>query len=319
MASREAEARFAARDAASLAGLNIEAVAEADKVDAMSRIISDLGTPILQAKYVFARLVRQLQNADLTINFVAYKFFNRKPSGEKYVSQFEGGNTWGDPTYMQTRDDAEEAMFDYSASRAAPNVPGAQAVQQRVQQVGQRGSAEFEGAIRPKYAALNYANLKYGSAGQWGKSYMILKEYIKHGATYVHTDSFDCAGSARQRQQLAGQVANFINMQKLIANMPAAMLRALNQASQGHDFGLATQVPGLGSTAYVEAHCHSDIRFERDIATMVINRDEMAECEQRTRTLREKDPKRWRVITSKKLKATFEKFATTYGIDIDYN
>lgn len=312
-------ARMGARDAASLKAAGIEATSDQDKIDAMSRIIGDLNVPIMNARLAYQRLINQLQLADLTINFFAYKFFNKKPAGEKYVSQFEGGNTWGNPTYMQMRDEAEEAMFDYGAS--GPALPGANfgAVQQRVKTLGERSSTEFEGALRPKYAALNYASLTYGSAAQWGKSYVILKEYVKQGATYVHTDSFDCAGSARQRATLRGQVANYFNMQRLIVNMPLPMLTALDQASRGQSFGQATQPPGVGNTAYVEAHCHSDLRFDRDLAALVINQDEVDDCEAQTRKLHGDDAKRWKIVKPKGLKKRFEKFAETYGIDLRYS
>ncbi|HEX6537079.1 MAG TPA: DUF3626 domain-containing protein [Gemmatimonadaceae bacterium] len=313
----EALSRLAARDAASLAAMGIDATSDADKIAAMSRIISDLHTPIMQARFVYARLIKHLQQSELTINFKAFKFFNKKPENEKYVSQFEGGNTWGDPTYMDMRDQTEEALFDYSGTRAVTSK--AAPVQQRVQQLGQRGGTDFEGAVRPKYAALNYARLKYGSAAQWGKSYMVLKEYVKHGATYVHTDSFDLAGSARQRALLTGQVANFLHMQRLIVNMSPSMLTALDSASRGVSFGEAVQPPGIGDTCYVEAHVHSEIRFERDIQKLVINQGEVDDCETQTQKLHTNDKKRWKVLTSKKLIERFEKFAEKYRIAVEFS
>lgn len=313
----DARARLAGRDAASLAAMGIDASSDADKVAAMSRLIAELHVPIMQVRFAYNRMITHLQRSELTINFYAYKFFNRKPSGAKYVSQFEGGNTWGDPTYMDMRDQTEEAMFDYSGTRA-PGGTSAAAVQQRVKDLGTRGGAEFEGAVRPKYAALNYARLKYGSAAQWGKSYMVLKEYVKHGATYVHTDSFDLAGSARQRALLSGQVANFVHLQRLLVNMPPAMLAALDSASRGGNFGEAVQPPGIGDTCYVEAHVHSEVRFERDIQKVVINQAEVDDCEAQTRKLHTKDKARWKVLDPKKLLSRFEQFATKYGIAVEY-
>jgi hypothetical protein len=307
--------RMAARDAASLLGIGIEASADRDMVDAMKRIIRDLNVHTEKVKYVYPLLLKHLRDSELNINFFAYKFFNKKPEGEKYVSQFEGGNTWGDPTYMTMRDEAEEAMFDYSATRATLTQKEA-LVQQRLKVVGKRDEDAFEGVVRPKYAALNYARLKYGAAGQWGKSYMVLKEYVKTGATYVHTDTFDISGSARQRATLAGQVANFLHMQRLI--MPTEMLKALDEASRGVSYGEQTQPRGLGDTCYIEAHVHSDVQFKRDIQKMVINQDEVDNSEQETQKLYAKDQQRWKVISSKKLKARLEKFAHTYGITLAY-
>jgi hypothetical protein len=309
--------RLGASDTVGLAAMGVGATADADQVAAMSRIIRDLNVPIMRAKYVYADLLRQMQNAPLTINFEAYKFFNKKPDGDRYVSQFEGGNTWGDPNYMTSRDEAEEAMFDYSATKAKVGAAPL-AVQQRVKDVGARSEPEFTGAIRPKYSALNYAGLKYGSAAQWGKSHMVLKEHLKHNATFIHTDSFDVAGSARQRAMLAGQLATFLNMQRLLVNMGLPMLQALEKATKGIKFGDAVQPPGVGTTAYIEAHMHAEVRFDRDLAKLVICQDELDQADVKTQVLHNKDKKRWKAITPKKLKATLEKFTSTYGIGLEY-
>ncbi len=308
-------ARLAARDAASLKGMGIESTADDDKIAAMSRIIGDLDIPITQARFVYDRLIRQLREADLTINLQAYKFFNSEPKGQGYVSQFAGGNTWGDGGYIAMRDEAEEAMFDYSgaSTSTAPS-----AVRDRVTSLGKRSSTEFQGAMRPKYAALNFANLTYGSAPQWGKSYVVLKTVLKHNATFVHTDSFDMAGSATQRAALSTKVANFLNMQKLIVNMSPSMLDALYKVTNGHDFGTITTLPGLGSTAYVEAHVHSGVNFNRDIARLVISRTELSSTKTKTLALHAKDRKRWKVRTPEKLTNIFEKFCRKNGIKLEY-
>jgi hypothetical protein len=314
----DTRARFAAQEAASLADMQINASADSDMSAAEARLVRDLNTLKSSAAVVCSVLLKHLQESELTINFEAFKFFNKKPENEKYVSQFEGGNTWGDPTYMQMRDEAEEAMFDYSGTVQATS-PEAAAAKTRVKKLGERNRLEFEGAVRPKYAALNYARLKYGSAAQWGKSYMVLKPYVQHNATYVHTDSFDISGSTRQRAMLAGQLANFHQMQRLLVNMALSMLKALESASRGVRFGEATQPPDVGDTAYIEAHVHSEIRFDRDIQKLVINQDEVNKCLAATTKLNTEDKKRWKVISSKKLKERFEKFANTYGIELAYS
>ena len=107
-------------------------------------------------------------------------------------------------------------------------------------------------------------------------------------------------------------------MHRLVVNMPLAMLKALNQARQGHQFGDVSQVPGLGSTAYVEAHIHSGVEFNRDIEKVVISRAELADSETRTRTLHSQDSKRWKVRSSRKLTSIFEKFCRKNGIKLEY-
>jgi hypothetical protein len=147
---------------------------------------------------------------------------------------------------------------------------------------------------------------------------MILKEYIKHNATFIHTDSFDVSASARQRAVLRGQLANFLHMQRLIVNMADPMLKALFNASRGVSLGEATQPPGLGDTAYIEAHCHAEIQFERDIQTMVICQDEADESDAKTTKLHSDAPDRYKVVSTKKLKERMQKFADKYGIELRY-
>ena len=61
-------ARMAASDTASLAAMGIDASADADKIAAIRRIIADLNVPIMRAKFVYADMMRQMAQADLTIN-----------------------------------------------------------------------------------------------------------------------------------------------------------------------------------------------------------------------------------------------------------
>jgi hypothetical protein len=308
-------ARLGARDAASLVDMAAEASASADRERALLRLVGDLGVPIVQARFVLKRLTEHLQSSDLTINFVAYKFFNRRPHGSGYVSQFEGGSKWGDQSYITARDEVEEAMFDYSGAKAKPDNVHAE-VLRRVFQFGKKSELTFEPSIRPKYAALNYARLLYGSAGQWGKSHMVLKEHVKHNATYVHSDSFDEAGSAKQRAALGDKIASFLNTDRLIANMPKTMLQALHDAQTGTSLGTALQVPGLGKTSYIEAHIHGGLLFDRDIAKIVISTHELTNAETELKSVVLKN-KSFKVVSSKTLRETFEKFARKYGIVVE--
>ena len=306
--------RLALRETGSVAGPALGTTDATDREAAIRRIIADLSAPILSAKYVLARLTKHLQDSDLTINFIAYKFFNSAPKGVGYVSQFAGGNKWGDGSYITMRDEAEEAMFDYSGAKPKPSSVPKQ-VLDRIKQFGKLSEPTFEPSMRPKYAALNYARLDYGSAGQWGESHMVLKEHVKHIATYVHTDSFDEAGSAGQRAALPGKVANYINMDRLIANMPLNMLKALDGASNGKRLGNVKQVPGLGGTSYIEAHVHGEIRFDRDIAKIVLSNNEIAQAQAKTLTLKQQN-KPFKVRTAQELEKIFTKFAQMHGIAI---
>jgi len=160
--------------------------------------------------------------------------------------------------------------------------------------------------MRPKYAALNHARLDHGSAGQWGKSFMVLKEHVKQTATCLHTESFDEAGSAPQVRHAGGQGRH------VHQHGPADCQHA---AEQGIRHPGQTQVPGLGSTSYIEAHVHGEIRFDRAIARIVLSNTEIAEARIKTAVL-EQQGKPFRTITSDKLTSIFTKFSAKYGIPV---
>jgi len=318
---KEVLARLTARDAATLSAMGISAAADADKIKAMSRLISDFNIPLLQVGKVYNSLITHLQGADLTINFVAYKFFNSAPQGQGYVSQFEGGNQWGGGTYITTRDEVEEGMFDYSKNKpvvtpshtkiSTPSIPVQ--VLQRVMGMGKYASPNFEPSVRPKYAALNYAKLRYGSAGQWGKSYIVLKEYVKHNCSFIHTDSFD---EWKDRATIGGQVASFLDMHRLIVSMTPKMLASLYEvAINNKTYGTDVKVPGMSDTQYIEAHLHGEIRFDRDVAKLVINSTEVQESLIKTQTL-VNNGKPFKERTPEKIQKIFRQFANKYGITL---
>jgi Protein of unknown function (DUF3626) len=318
---KEVMARLAARDAATLSAMGISGTADADKITAMSRLIGELNIPIMQVGQVYKNLLAHLQGADLTINFCAYKFFNSAPQGAGYVSQFEGGNKWGGGTYITTRDEVEEGMFDYGKNKPVVTPPHTKTqtasipvqVLQRITNLGKLSSPEFEPSVRPKYAALNYAKLRYGAAGQWGKSYIVLKEYVKHNCSFIHTDSFD---EWNNRAKISGQVASFIDMHRLIVNMPANMLTSLYEvAINNKTYGMDVKVPGMGDTQYIEAHLHGEIRFDRDVAKIVINQTEVQESLVKTQNL-VNSGKPFKERTPEKIQKIFRKFANKNGIQL---
>lgn len=308
--SHQALARLAGRDTASLVALGVAGTATSDKDKVLYRLRTEMICQDPEAEYNW--LIRHLQSSDLTINFRAYKFFAKKPKGVGYVNQFEGANQWGGDTYVAVRDGAEQAMFNYNGANARPaSVPAA--VANRAQMLGNLDNLEFEPAVRPKYAGLNYAGLKYGASANWGKSFMVLKEYVKHNATYVHTDSFDVGGNARQLAALAGQVATFARMDRLLVNMVPNMFKALVRAAHGVSYGADKYAPGLGKTCYIEAQVHGEILFERDIAKIVISMDELTNAKAKAEKAGLKP------VSPDKLRDTYTKFSKKYGIPVILN
>ncbi|MEN0052782.1 MAG: DUF3626 domain-containing protein [Mucilaginibacter sp.] len=308
---QEVLARLAASETASLSSTNINATDFSDELAAMNRIHQVLGVPITQTDRVCQNMIRRIREADLTFNFTAYKFFNRMPSGKGLYNKFSESGV--NQAYIAMRDEAEEKMFDYSNKGMRS---GMQNMVNRISNLGSYSGGNnitFEPMSRPKYAALNYAGLRHGAAGQWGKSYAVLKENLKHNCTFIHSDSFDFG----TRANTAGMLANYHNPYRLIVNMSENMLRALSIAVNGANFGADLQPSGVGQTTYIEAHVHAGIMFNRDIKKLCISNLEVSEAETKTRELSANDNS-LRVINSRKLRDIFSKFAQKFGIPIEY-
>jgi hypothetical protein len=112
-------------------------------------------------------------------------------------------------------------------------------------------------------------------------------------------------------------VANFFEMHRLFINMPESMLKALyDVAINNKSFGSDLNAPGLGNTSYIEAHLHGDIRFDRDIAKIVVNQTEVQESLAKTQaSVKRNEP--FKVRTPEEIRSTFRKFANKYGIAIE--
>jgi len=232
--------------------------------------------------------MNQLEHADLTINFFAYKFFNKKPKVEKYVSQFEGGDTWGSPVYMTSRDEAE-AMFDYSGANPRPGADNAiTTAQSRVTQLGARAVGRPVGLV------------VHDPQG------------IHQTQRHIHTHRFvRCVSQCEAARRPA----------RPVGELPA--YAAAHREHGGPDAESPLQrfprgKPGRGHTASGAGRHDAEIQFERDIQTMVICQDEADESDAKTTKLHSDAPDRYKVVSTKKLKERMQKFADKYGIELRY-
>jgi hypothetical protein len=86
----------------------------------------------------------------------------------------------------------------------------------------------------------------------------------------VHTDSFDINSSRSTPQSVQAQVATYHNMTRLICNMAPIMFDILVEAASGQ-LGPGQTHAALkdryhfGDTLYIEAQCHAEIIFSRDV------------------------------------------------------
>jgi len=259
--------------------------------------------PIEHARRFFeTRMLGILKEARLTINFNADTWFGNGKEPARVLNMFDRSHK---PSHnpdvvgaRSLRNKVEMEFADYAArARKAPRVREAQGARQlvarygatRIDDTGLPTSPDFRSAVRPRYGALDFAYCQGGGAGghRYGRSFLVLKEHIKHASTYIYTDSFKVNNDlALRRNEYGGKlhtlhdaVATYFHLEKVLLYCTARMLTqiyayASGERPRGSRFCLPPDTTGYMVT-YIEFHALTDIRFDRDIAAMVISRSEI--------------------------------------------
>lgn len=241
-------ARLASTDAASGKNEEIKGSAAADNTAAITRLRNTYNISEDAAKRLKTLIVGHLQESDLTVNFRVSKLFQSKLKGGLLNIYQTGTDQQG---YMQSRNRAEDTLFNYANNAI-----------DRLRQFGRNDNSnvDFVPSMRPKYGALNYTNNRKGSASLYGHSFFILKDHVKLNSTYTDQDSFGYGS-----QPTGGsKVASFVNMDRLIINMNAAMLENIFRM-------INTPQARLTATHYIEAQIHGEVWFSRDVREMHID------------------------------------------------
>jgi hypothetical protein len=253
-----------------------------ERMDRILNILSPLPfvTQASELDEAFDKMITCLQEARLTISMKSFRWFYEKNTYKSYTNFFERGYS-GASNDMIRRNNAEMEFGRYGNMPVSANA-GITAAQSRVATYGVQTSASFQGAMRPRYAAVDFAGCQHGGAPKYGKSYLVLKEHLKHNSTYVHRDSFEVDMDMIQRKaeydgtvpSLSDVTATFHTLAKILLYCEPAMLKKI------YDYATGAKVKGselsiLAGVVYLEAHVHADILFERDVAAVCISRAEL--------------------------------------------
>lgn len=259
-----------------------------DEHNILMRLSRVFGLGVAPSDQLRKDMIEFLQKSDLTVNFKVSGMFASKVRGG-LLNTFErpGSSNNG---YLQTRNRAEEGMFGYSSKGS--RAKGSQAVFDRLKAFGNRDSEDFVASMRPKYGALNYTNDPNGAAGGpvYGRSYMVLKEHIKHNCTYTAMDSFAYASNP----SIGDKVASFLNMDRVIANLNDTQLRLLKAMVDNPDAKKTRN-------HYIEAQIHGEIRFDRDVDSMYIDNMDLSTCD-----------------NEREMRKRIESFSRKYKIPVHY-
>jgi hypothetical protein len=274
---QEVLARLAATETASAIAREIGRSAVSDEALACFRIMEELKIPAPQVATVYKKMVAHLQQSDLTINFRIDDFFNRPIRGNRIINTWETDND--EPGYLDSRNIVEERLFNYSnnpprTKKDKNELPFGTLTRMRL--FGSRTSNPFfKPGMRPKYGALNFANIEEGPARRYGSSYFVLKDYMKHNSTFFPSDSFQASTNSSEL------MANYFDLHRIILHMAPKMLEALYKAVS------EIEVTNLNPGEYIEAQMHSDVIFSRDIKTIYISKFDSMKVPQGSKILRD--------------------------------
>ncbi len=319
-------ARLAASETASMISSAVDQSSVQDRAKAIQRLAKLSGFTDQQTLGELLDITLQwLRECPLNINFNSKDFFSAPVSGGKYMTKFEEMRQAGGPVPANpkgsTRDVAEQKMFGYERKGPAapdPTDKGLTEAGNRIQAFGDMNSPDFQGAIRPKYCTLNVWKALDGSGAQWGRSFFVLKDYLKTTSSFVHTDSFDFTSSstmwdplsqrpiAADTANVSGTVSTYTNMSRLVIYASDNLLESIVDCAVGatlpdQPYAALKARYQLGPTLYVEAHVHGEIHFGRDIAELKVSTDEVGSA---------RDPAA--------IKANLASFSGRYGIPLSY-
>ncbi|CAN7193129.1 DUF3626 domain-containing protein [Rhizobium sp. LjRoot30] len=243
---------------------------------AVKRLVTQKLCTAATADFIYGAIIKLLEDARLTISLKAPNWFYHENTSKTYGNFWERGVS-GASSDAKKRDAAENSMFGYSnpVTDADPKV---KAAQNRLLTFGTSPSATFEPAMRPRYAAVDFAYCINGGLSKYGKSFLVLKDHMKHNSTFTHCDSFevdmDLIGRKDEyfgtKLNLQDVACSYFQLGFIVLFCHPAVLKKLHayatrEAQKGSETNL------LGGMIYIEAQMHADIQFSRDVAELNIS------------------------------------------------
>ena len=136
---------------------------------------------------------------------------------------------------------------------------------------------DFHPYSRPIYAALDFLNHQHGGAQQYGKSFFVLKDYVKQICTF---SPFDTYGNRFQGD--INKLCTYFSFENLIANCQNDFfgyncLKSLIYKARNINFAIHNNYGTGAEGNYIECHIHGQILIERDIKHIFLSKRELNE------------------------------------------
>ncbi len=256
---------------------------------------------------VFRTFTRNLQGADLTINFRAQSWFDGRPTYDSYTQMYERAIKDGvmvlfnqPQNPVETRVKADDAVSfpkswahaqeaDYRGLR--PHASTGPRVYDRMHTGGVTGdrnvgfqavNPRFDPRSKQLFAALNYGRRPHGSNIGYGSSHFVLKDQMKARALYYPTDTFvvnqQKAGVTVQvpYQNLGAIYGKLVRHQDADGSRGKALKGVANLKRQLVESCVHGRrlVDTSDPFELVEAHIFGEINFREHVDHMVISRSD---------------------------------------------
>ncbi|WP_197376631.1 WXG100-like domain-containing protein [Mycolicibacterium baixiangningiae] len=275
---REALGSLAAGDVVGLQFAEDVAAGDGWKAEVRDRLRDELGiTDPDQAQADLDKMIAVLEQSRVTVNFDAHKWFHEFAANvddppDAYLNSWERGVRPGGESTKGVLDSVEQDTGSYNRNRDGSGLGEEQvaAAQDRIRKyLSDPASEDFVAAGRPRYGAVDYARDTVGGAEGYGKSFLVVKEHVKHRALFVSGDSFASVGL---------HSTTYSHIGKVLTNSTEGQLRRLHQHATTEGRGPLT----VGRGTYFEAQLYTPVRFDRDVAEINLDMRELSSINDET-------------------------------------
>ncbi len=228
-----------------------------------------------EVESLLTEIIRTLQNSRLTINFNASKIEPKVLFSKDFqvVNSFAFKQKPGEINdYNIGRQNTERITFSIESIEKDPYAKYG-ANYGNFEQFGQFSkNRDFQWTSRPCYAALDFLEGTYGGAVTYGKSFLVLNDYLKHVSSYCPVDTFQAMNF--------NKLCTFFHFENLIANCQNDWfgyncLDSLVRKAKGQEIIPHVNYGVGGRNNYIDTQVYNRIYLNRDVKEIHISNEEL--------------------------------------------
>lgn len=259
-------------------------------------------SPEMEQRYFL--FTKQLQNAQLTINFKAKGWFENQAGFDEYKNMYDFGKTIKGnalnpvaPRVMADNIATMPKRMEGGAADQAMNpgkmslAPGHQRSADTKDNLFFSTNMQFNPKTKQIFAALNYGRRPHGSSTQYGESFFILSNDFKTNALYFAGDTFNCLLPDGKGGFGVNESSGLTARSQLSYDTIAALILYANQWLRKEIIDCCLHAKTLSDTRnaddLVEAHLFHPVKMSGGVVAAWISGKDVSRME------RQKDPTLW--------------------------